>query len=72
MTEPLTELEIYLHATLEDVKQLILAGGVGSETPAMTAIRMIDIAHQKYMKKLSDYVEDNIAPTGPGGLHHGE
>ncbi len=71
MTEPLTDLEIYLHATLEDVKQLVLASGASNDK-LLVALHLIDTADKHYMKKLGDYVEDHIAPTGPGGIHHQE
>lgn len=70
MSEPLTDLEIYQHAALEDVKQLILASGASTDK-LVVALHIIDTAHNRYMTKLGDYVEDNVAPSGPGGIHHG-
>ncbi len=67
----MTDLEVYLHSTLDDVRELILAGGAGNEK-LYAALHLCDMAHKKYMEAIGKEIQTRMAPTGPGGIHHGE
>ncbi len=67
----MTKLEIYLHATLQQCRDVIdLSGGASTDEQLMIC-KLADDGHREYLRKLGEEIARK-APAGPGGVKHGE
>ncbi len=68
----MTELEVYLHGTIQDIKDALMAKGLSSDTDFIIA-NLCDTSHRIWLQHIHDDIKSHLeAPTGPGGVHHGE
>lgn len=70
----MTDLEIYLHGTIEDIKSALMVKGLSTDVDFLIA-GLCDNADRLYRKRLAKAVDENPdtkAPEGPGGVKHNE
>ncbi len=67
----MTELEIYLHATTQTIKDALMSKGLSTDIEFFIAA-LCDTSHREFLKKVGEEIKNREvpAPTGPGGLHH--
>ncbi len=68
----MTELEVYLHGTIGDIKDALMSKGLSSDVDFIIA-NLCDTAHRIYLSHIRDDIKATMeAPKGPGGIHHQE
>ncbi len=65
----MTELEVYLHGTIQNIKDALMTDGLASDAEFLIA-NLCDSAHKVFLGHLNKEIQKTL--TGPGGVHHEE